>query len=49
MEREILSKNEYIALELTRIWCNQPLDTVNSQCVIDVYKKYLKNLNEEEN
>lgn len=46
MRPETVSKNEYIALELTKIWSNQP-GKIASYSVLEVYKTFRDKLNRE--
>lgn len=46
MRPETVSKNEYIAIELTKIWSNQP-GKVMSNTVLETYKYFRDSLNKE--
>lgn len=43
-----LTKNELIALELTKYWCGQLGYPANSATVLDAYKTFRDRLNEED-
>ena len=43
----ILSKNEYIALELTKVWCGQFGTPAEAHRVLATYEKLLKELEED--
>lgn len=45
---ETVNKNEYIALELTKAWCNQPGPPVQGETVLTKYKGFRDKLNKEE-
>lgn len=45
----ILSKNEFLALELTKAWCGQSGMPTSSDLVLVVYNKFLKDLDEHNN
>lgn len=47
MEHETLTKNEYIALELTRMWCNQEGAPASARTVFEKFEYFLDQLNEE--
>ena len=45
----ILSKNERLALELTKAWCGQSGMQASSDLVLEAYNKFLKDLDEHDN
>lgn len=46
---EPLSKNEYIALELTKCWINRSKNYVSVSEMVNVYDETLRKLNAKEN
>lgn len=47
MRPETVSKNEYIAIELTKAWCGQQGTPAPSSSVLEVYKRFRDKLNRE--
>lgn len=47
MEHETLTKNEYIALELTRMWCGQEGAPSSAKMVFEKFEYFLDQLNKE--